>query len=97
MKKLFLFVLSAALLGGCASVQEAENMANCKYALKSVELSDYNVTSLSFDVMIAITNMNKKQAAAIKRFEGELAMNDTPVSKIELKDIRVEPQAPKRI
>ena len=34
MKKLFLFVLSAALLGGCASVQEAENMANCKYALK---------------------------------------------------------------
>ena len=30
MKKLFLFVLSAALLGGCASVQEAENMANCK-------------------------------------------------------------------
>ena len=95
MKKLFLFVLSAALLGGCASVQEAENMANCKYALKSVELSDYNVTSLSFDVMIAITNMNKKQAAAIKRFEGELAMNDTPVSKIELKDIRVEPQAVK--
>ena len=95
MKKLFLFVLSAALLGGCASVQEAENMANCKYALKSVELSDYNVTPLSFDVMIAITNMNKKQAAAIKRFEGELAMNDTPVSKIELKDVRVEPQAVK--
>ena len=95
MKKLFLLGCAACMLAACASVKEAENMANCKYALKSVELTDYNLTSFDFTVVVAITNMNKKQAAAIKRFEGELAMNDTPVSKIELKDIRVEPQAVK--
>ena len=74
MKKLFLCLLSALLLTACAGVQEAQNLANCKFALKSVELTNYNLTSFDFDVVVAITNLNKKQAAALKRFDGKLTV-----------------------
>ena len=92
MKKLFLLLGIAFLFTGCASTQtEADKLANCKYALRSVEISDYNVTSLSFDITIVITNLNRKEPAQLKRFEGELAMNDTPVSKINLEPVSIPP------
>lgn len=88
------FVLAAlTLLGACAAVQEAAQMAECKYALKSVEVSEFNITSLSFDLTMAITNMSKKQAASIKRFEGTLEMNEIQVADVTFKDIRVEPNS----
>ena len=90
MKKLLLFIFPL-LLCACASVQQAENFANCKYALRSVEISDYNINSLSFDMYIGITNLNKKEAAAIKKFEGKLSMNDVHVANIDFADVRVEP------
>ena len=95
MKKILLFILSAFLFSACAAVQEAENFANCKYALRSVEVSDFNINSLSFDMYIGITNLNRKEAAAIKKFEGKLTMNDTEVADINFADVRIEPATTK--
>ncbi|MBD9149407.1 MAG: hypothetical protein EGQ14_01045 [Spirochaetia bacterium] len=95
MKKLFLFILCAGMLAACASVKEAQNVANCQFALKSVELTDYNLTSFGFDVVIAITNPNKTEAATVKRFEGVLTANDDKMADVTLKDVRIEPRATK--
>lgn len=95
MKKLLLLFTAAILLTACASVKETENMADCKFALRSVELTDYNLTSFDFNVIIAITNMNRKEAAALKRFEGELTVNEEKMADISLADIRIEPNSTK--
>lgn len=95
MKKLFLCLIAAVFFTACSTVQEAQNLANCKFALKSVELTNYNLTSFDFDVVIAITNMNKKQAAALKRFDGKLTVNDDYMADITLKDLRIEPNSVK--
>lgn len=95
MKKLLLLFTTAVLLTACASVKETENMADCKFALRSVELTDYNLTSFDFNVIIAITNMNRKEAAALKRFEGELTVNEEKMADISLADIRIEPNSTK--
>ncbi len=86
-------LVSICLLGACASVKEAQNLANCKYALRNVELTDYNLTSLGFTVVITITNLNKKQAATLKRFEGKLTVNDDYMADVTLKNIRIEPNS----
>ena len=90
MKKLLLFICATLLLSSCAAVQEAKNFANCRYAIRGIEVSDYNVSSLSFDIYIAITNLNKKAAASIKKFDGKLSMNDIPVADITFSDVRIE-------
>ena len=95
MKKLFSLMCAALLLSACAAVQEAKNFANCKYALQGVEITDYNVNSMDFDLYLAITNLNKKSAAAIKKFEGKLMMNDVYVADINFADVRIEPGATK--
>ncbi|WP_432634202.1 LEA type 2 family protein [Candidatus Avelusimicrobium sp.] len=95
MKKLFLFIFCAVMLTACASVKEAQNVANCQFALKSVELTDYNLTSFGFDVVVAITNPNKTEAATVKRFEGVLTANDDKMADVTLKDVRIEPRATK--
>ena len=95
MRKLWLYILSAGLLCACAGVQEAQNLANCKYELRAVELTDYDITSLGFEVFISITNLNKKQAASVKRFEGELTANDEHMADVTLKNIRIEPNSVK--
>lgn len=95
MKKLLLGILSAGLLCACAGVQEAQNLANCKYELRAVELTDYDITSLGFEVFIAITNLNKKKPASLKRFEGKLTANDEFMADVTLKDIRIEPYSTK--
>jgi len=92
-KKLLLLLVFPLLLAACASVQEAENFANCKYALRSVEIADYNINSLGFDVYVGITNLNKKDAAAIKKFEGKLTMNDVHVADVNFADVRIEPKS----
>ena len=91
MKRLAFLIVCFILFFGCASVKEAQNLSNCTYALKSVVVSDINVTSISFLVTIAITNPNKKEAATLKRFEGELTANDDKISDITLKDINIPP------
>lgn len=91
MKKSLLILICALSCISCASVKEAENFANCKYSMRSVEISDYDTHSLSFDVYIAITNLNRRDAAAIKKFEGKLTMNDVPVADVDFADVRVEP------
>lgn len=95
MKKLFLLLLAGMLFTACATVKETENMADCKFSLKSVELTDYNLTSFGFDVTIAITNMNRKEAASLKRFEGELSVNEDKMADVTLKDIKIEPNSVK--
>ncbi len=95
MKKLFLLITAVALLTACASVDEAENMANCKFALKSVELTNYNLTSFDFDVIIAITNMNRREAASLKRFEGELTVNEEKMADVILNEMTIEPNSTK--
>ena len=95
MRKLFLLLLGVTLLGACATVKEASNLANCTYTLKSVEVSDFNITSLGFLVTIAITNPNKTEAATLKRFTGELTANDDKIADVELKDIHIDPNSVK--
>lgn len=93
MKKLLSAVLISFLFTACASVQEAENFANCTYALRSIEVSDYNVNSLSFNVYVGITNLNRREAAAIKKFEGKLYMNETEVADVSFDNVRIEPNS----
>ena len=50
---------------------------------------------MGFDVVIAITNLNRKQPATLKRFEGELTVNDAPMAHVTLKDIHIEPNSTK--
>lgn len=95
MKKFLLFAFAPFLLAACASVQEAKNFANCTYALRGVEISDYNVNSLSFNVYVGITNLNRKEAAAIKKFEGEMFMNDVKVADVHFENVRIEPDSVK--
>lgn len=95
MKKLICLGLTAALLAACSAVQEAKNFANCRYAIRGVEITDYNVNSLSFDLHLAITNLNKKTAAAIKKFDGKLEMNEVPVADVTFENVRIEPAATK--
>lgn len=96
MKKiLWMIVLMALVCSGCKSVQEAKNFANCKYAITAVEIADYNVSSLSFDIYLTITNLNKKTAASIKKFTGKLMINDVYVADINLENIRIEAGASK--
>ena len=95
MKKLLCLMCTALLFTACAAVQEAKNFANCKYAIQGVEITDYNVNSLDFNIYLAITNLNKKSAAAIKKFEGKLTMNDVYVADINFSDVRIEPKATK--
>ncbi len=95
MKKIFLLFLTPFLFSACASVQEAENFANCTYALRGVEISDYNVNSLSFNVYLGITNLNRRDAAAIKKFEGEMFMEDVKVADVSFENVRIEPGATK--
>ena len=95
MKKLLLCLFIVGLLGACASVEEAQNLANCKYALRNVELTDYNLTSLGFEVVVAITNLNKKQPASLKRFEGKLTVNEEYMADVAFQNIRIDPNATK--
>jgi len=93
MKKLFALFTCLGLLAGCATVKEATNLKNCTYALKSVELTDVNLTSLNFTAIIAITNPNKTETARLKRFVGVLTANDDKIADVTLQDIEIAPQA----
>ena len=65
-------------------------MVQCKYDLARVEPVDFNMDSVSMDIAIAITNVNKNAAASLKRFDGDLYVNETGVAKMTLKDVRIE-------
>ncbi len=93
MKKLFIFLTCFCLLTGCATVKEASNLKNCTYSLKTVELTDVNLTSLNFTITIAITNPNKTETAKLKRFVGVLTANDDKIADVTLTDIEIAPQA----
>ena len=95
MKKLLLLMSACLLMGACATVQEAKNFANCKYAIRNVEVSDYNTNSLGFEVYLNITNLNRKTAATIKKFDGKLTMNEVYVADIVFEDVHIEPGATK--
>ena len=95
MKKIVVILCAILLIGACASVQEAKNFANCKYSIQAVEVADYNVNSLDFDMYVSIVNLNKKAAASLKKFEGKALMNDVRVSNIQFEDVRIEPGATK--
>ena len=93
MKKLLALSVCLGLLAGCATVKEAANLKNCTYALKSVELTDVDLTSLNFVATIAITNPNKTESAKLKRFVGVLTANDDKIADVTLTDIEIAPQA----
>ena len=93
MKKLILLLVFIASITGCASVKEAQNLSNCTYALKAVEVNEFNFTSLGLVVTIGITNPNKKETATLKRFEGELTANDDKLADVTLKDIQIPPNS----
>ncbi len=91
MKKLGLLLLCMGLLAGCATVKQAQNLKDCTYTLKSVELGDYSLTSFSFVITIAITNPNKTEPAKLKRFVGVLTANEEKMADVTLKDIEIPP------
>ena len=93
MKKLFIALTCLGLFTGCATVKEAANLKNCTYALKTVELTDVNLTSLNFTITIAITNPNKTESAKLKRFVGVLTANDDKLADVTLSDIEIAPQS----
>lgn len=93
MKKLALLA-AVILFFGCAGLQENINMVNCKYTLLGVEPTDFNFTSINMDVVLGITNMARSKAS-VKRFSGDLYVNDINVTTLTLKDLEVEPQATK--
>ena len=93
MKKLFALFVCLGLLAGCATVKEAANLKNCTYSLKSVELTDVDLTSLNFVATIAITNPNKTEPAKLKRFVGVLTANDDKIADVTLTDIEIAPQS----
>lgn len=93
MKKLFIALTCLGLFTGCATVKEATNLKNCTFALKTVELTDVNLTSLNFTITIAITNPNKTESAKLKRFEGLLTANDDKLADVTLSDIEIAPQS----
>lgn len=95
MKKFLLLFVACAFLWGCSSMEQTQNLANCKFALTSVNLTDYNLSSLGFDIVIAITNPSKTQTASLKRFDGKLTVNDDYMADVTLKDIKVEPNSTK--
>ena len=91
MKKLFILATCLFLLGGCASVKQAQNLKDCTFALKGVELTEYNLTSFNFTVIIAITNPNKTETAKLKRFVGVLEANEEKMADVTLADIEIPP------
>lgn len=93
MKKLFSLFICLGLLMGCATVKEATNLKNCTYALKSVELTDVDLSALNFVITIAITNPNKTETAKLKRFVGVLTANEDKIADVTLTDIEIAPQA----
>ncbi len=93
MKKLFALFVCLGILTGCATVKEAANLKNCTYSLKSVELTDVDLTSLNFVATIAITNPNKTEPAKLKRFVGVLTANDDKIADVTLTDIEIAPQS----
>ena len=95
MKKILIILTAFVFFVGCSSMQKAQNLADCKFALTSVSLTDYNLTSLGFDIVIAITNPSKTETAALKRFEGKLTVNDDYMADVTLKDIHIEPNSTK--
>lgn len=95
MRKLLFLICATLLVGACAAVQEAKNFANCRYTIRNIEVADYNINSIGFDVYLNITNLNKKADAAIKKFDGKLTMNDVYVADITFADVRIEPGATK--
>ena len=97
MKKLLFIFVAFSFLVACSSVQKAQNLANCKFSLTSVSLTDYNLTSLGFNVVIGITNPSKTDTAALKRFVGELTVNDDYMADVTLKDVHIEPNSTKNV
>ena len=95
MKKILFSLIAISLLVGCSSMQQAQNLSNCKFSLASVHVTDYNLTSLGFDIVIAITNPSKTETAALKRFVGKLTVNDDYMADVTLKDIHIEPNSTK--
>ncbi len=95
MKKILFCLITILALAGCASMNQAQNLANCKFALTSVHLTDYNLTSLGFDIVISITNPSKTEKASLKRFVGKLTVNDDYMADVTLKDIEIEPNSTK--
>ena len=93
MKKWIALLICLNFFAGCSTVQQAANLKNCTYALKSVELTDVNLTSLNFTITIAITNPNKTEPAKLKRFVGVLTANDDKIADVTLTDIEIQPQA----
>ena len=91
MKKLIWLIACVGLLTGCATVKQAQNLKDCTYALKSVEIGEYSITSFDFVITIAITNPNKTETAKLKRFVGVLSANDEKMADVTLKDIEVAP------
>ena len=96
MKKLLCLFIAVFLFAGCSSMQKAQNLTNCKFSLTSVNVTDYNLTSLGFDIVVSITNPSRTETAALKRFVGKLTVNDDPMADVTLKDIYIEPNSTKQ-
>lgn len=93
MKKILLLLLAAIFFAACSTVQQAANLKNCTYALKSVELTDVGLSALTFTITIAITNPSKTEPAKLKRFVGVLTANDDKMADVTLQDIEVPAQS----
>lgn len=95
MKKIFI-LMAVFMFSGCATLQENYNMTNCKFALLAVEPTEFSFSNISFDVVLAVTNP-ARTAASVKRFDGDLFINDINITKLVFKDVVVEPGTTKTL
>lgn len=93
MKKLLMLFGAVAIMCSCAAVQEVRQAVNCRYEIKSAQVSDFSLSDINLDVKVAISNFDKQQAAKLNRFDGKLYINDNEVSDIAFGACEIAPSS----
>lgn len=91
MKKLLTIFCALLFASACATVQEMKQAVNCRYEIRSAQVSDFSLSDINLDVKVAISNMDKQQTARLNRFDGNLYINDNEVSAISFGAYEIAP------
>lgn len=93
MKKFLTLLCALLFASACGTVQEMKQAVNCRYEIKSAQVSDFSLSDINLDVKVAISNIDKKQPAKLNRFNGKLYINDNEVSDIAFGACEIAPSS----
>ncbi len=93
MKKFLTLLCALLFASACATVQEMKQAVNCRYEIRSAQVSDFSLSDINLDVKVAISNIDKKQPAKLNRFNGKLYINDNEVSDIAFGACEIAPSS----